>query len=125
LPRSSPSGAAPALADITYGRSAEGPNGRGVTVEGSASHDPETGRSREATVTTNSGNTYTRSTTADCSGGEGSASCSKSSTVSGPENSASRSVDRSAGDGTAAKTITRVGPRGNSAVRQRWITVNP
>lgn len=118
-------GAVPASADATFGRSVQGPNGRGVTVEGSVSRDPETGRSRAATITTNSGNTYTRSTTADCSAGGGSANCSKTSTVSGAEKSASRSVNRSAGRGTAAKTITREGPRGTRAVRQRWITIQP
>jgi hypothetical protein len=118
-------GTVTASADSTFGRSVQGPNGRGVTVEGSASHDPETGRSRAATITTNGGNTYTRSTTADCSAGGGSANCSKTSTVSGSGKSASRSVNRSAGSGTAARTITREGPRGTGAVRQRWITINP
>lgn len=118
-------GAVPAFADVTYGGSVQGSNGRGATVEGGASYDPGTGRSRDATITTNNGNTYNRSTTANCSGSNGNATCSKSSTVSGANNSATRSVDRSASDGTGIKTITREGSRGNSAVRQRWITVTP
>jgi len=118
-------GAAPAFADVTYGGSVQGSDGRGATVEGGASHDPSTGRARDATITTNNGKIYNRSTTATCSGGNGGASCLKSSTVSGANNSATRSVDRNAGDGTGTKTVTREGPRGNSTVRQRWITVNP
>jgi|GEM_PF-4545607 len=118
-------GAAPAFADVTYNGSVTGSNGGSVSVEGGASYDPATGRSRDATVTTGNGNTYNRSTTANCSGGNGSANCTKSSTVSGANNSATRSVDRSASDGTGAKTVTRQGPAGNTATRQRWITVNP
>lgn len=116
-----------AMAQVTYGGSVQGSNGRGATVQGSGGYDATTGtRNRSATVTTNSGQTVSRQVTGDCvrlaSGG---VDCSKSASTTGANGTTNSTTTHSYANGSGTKTVTRQGPNGNGYTRQRWITVNP
>ncbi|MHC0053768.1 hypothetical protein [Actibacterium sp. D379-3] len=117
-----------ALADgISRSSTIQGSNGRGVTRDSTGSYDAATGTyTSSGTATTNSGQTVTHNSTTTCATtGTGGASCEKSATASGANNSVSSTTQRSYADGTGTKTVTTEGSNGRSVNRTRWLSVNP